>query len=285
MRGGPAFFALLFLAAPAVGQVLPPPQLALGDLHCDSAGVAVAPAKSTCSQAWTLTADPAASADGKATIEWGLACRNVTAEAPASPVPFQPGASVHGNATFTLSADPTARALRPIPCVLRWTLVSTAEGRSSGPDLGFTVTAAYVPGFKVDNEAPRQTAGPQKVIRYPIGITNTGNARTQFVFSFVSKPHGTWSAILPEAVVLDPGQNHTSTFTVATPFHQLYNRDSGDYALRVTASAVDDPGQAGGSQDVQVHADSHGMYVPGPGLASALAAVASAAFARRRQRR
>lgn len=254
--------------------------------------VAVEPGSTVIPIPWTVTfansvAASAALADGGARLTWKLTCPDaITLQTAETPVPLvsQPqDNSVSGIAELGVQASAGAVGMEGIPCVLEATF-SDSRGMASGAgEARVLLVAEYVDGLVAKAPEPRM-GGPQRQVPFPIELSNGGNSRTRVSFELQEDLPGHWNALVPEAVVLEPGEGATAVLTVATPFDMGYNSHGASFLLRVLPAADADPGVKGPPQEVEVRASSKGWYVPGPSPLVALAALALGAALLRRQR-
>jgi hypothetical protein len=280
----------LGLLVPAATAQQPAQTVVIYDLQVGGGPrVAVEPAWSAAPVKWTVSfsnaaAAEAALADGKATLSWSLDCgaHGLRLGNATTPVPPQPGqTTVSGRSVLGIQAAAGTLGMEALPCSLGVRFSDGAGAATGEAEVAFEPTVDFVDGLSVAAPGPRM-AGPQKQIPFAIDLSNGGNSRTRVAFA-MDRPGGQWNAILPETVVLEPGETATAVFTVVTPFHQGYNAEGATFALRVLPSADADPAVAGEPRSVEVHARAEGWYVPGPSLPLALAALAGAALALRRR--
>lgn len=256
----------------------------------DPPRIAVEPGWTPVPTPWTVTfsspaAASAALADGKASITWGLACEGheLRLQNATAPVPFEPGQPrVSGVAVLGLQAAAGTLGMEPLRCALTAAFSDTAGSFAAEASVPVLPVVDFVDALSIAAPTPRM-AGPQKVIYYPLELSNDGNSRTRVTFELGDSPGGMWNAIVPEPVVLGPGAAATATFAVATPFHQGYNSGSATFILRALPSADSDAAVTGAPQDVEVHASTKGWYAPGPSPLLALAVLAGAALVLRRK--
>lgn len=236
---------------------------------------------------WTLTFPNVAVAaeelgtDG-GTIAWSLDCPQPLTMPPTStPVPYTPGEDTYeGRQSLQVAADPAAPGLEAIPC----TLTGDFSGASmqAGGTKEAPLVVAYHADISISVAKANRSAGPQKMIPYPVDVTNNGNARTIVHWELLDSAEGRWALVLPDPVVVEPGQTQTAIVQVATSFHNGYNKDHESFELRARATAAVDPEQSGSSQTFTLGSDVRGWYIPGPSMPLAVLALAGLALMARR---
>jgi len=196
--------------------------------------------------------------------------------------------TVIGTATYQVLADRNATPEQPV-------FVSVmAHGQAIGPTNTPTALAMKSNIMRVrllmDIEAltpqPEGRAGPQKPISFPIEVKNHSNGRVLVTFEIVSADPR-WRAIEPAPLVLDSlgGQSADTThFVVNTPFENGPNDNEATFVVRARTVSALNQSHVGPVVDLTFHAQSDGLYVPGPGLPGAGLAIAAAALARRGRR-
>lgn len=229
---------------------------------------------------WTLTfADPATAAaelSGEPhAITWTLACPEPLAIPPSStPIEFVPAQVEYaGTALLTVQADPAARGVSDIPCQV--TGAFAGNSMQAQDTVEATLVVTYHGALNVTAPVTDRMGAPQKQIRYELTITNQGNARTVVTFEAAALP-GKWQLLLPDPVLLEPGETRTAFVSVATPFDNGYNKGGTDVTIVMTPMSADDPEQVGPATSVELHATVNGLYVPGPPLALLVVALAVA---------
>jgi hypothetical protein len=296
MRAWPSllFLAAVVLGFPPVSAQTEGPALDLAPPStADGGPVALDPDSTALLAGWTYRFPTAASAAATfggqdVVLTWSLSCApeglRLVGDA-TTIIPFVPGQTEYaGVATLAATASQEAPGVVPLACIL------VAHASAATPVLEVEGQAAFSPSvtFRGQIHAEVATAskqaGPQKQIPYGLEITNTGNARTQVTFELVERPdRSKWNALLPEVVLLDPGQSLMAVFTVATPFNQGYNNDDGRYLIRLQPAAAEDPEQVGPTVDVEVHAKVNGWYIPGLSPLALVGILGVAALALRRR--
>lgn len=245
-------------------------------------------AEATLEASWSLHyASPAEAAaalgDGNARLDWSLDCGGNVSLAPTqTPVEHVAGQSAYaGTARLAVRAAATAPGVEDLPCTLTATLATTgSEPREATRELPLRV--AYRGELLATAPTNVRAAGPQKQIPYDIEVTNNGNAPTVVTPSLAQVPTGKWHVVLPDAAVVQPGETIRMVVMVATPYETGFVTGATGIALRLEPSAVQDPEAVGPAVDVALKAQVKGFYVPGPGVAAAVAALAVALLAARR---
>ena len=184
----------------------------------------------------------------------------------------------------------TAPGLRALGIVARVALTNQTGQSTAGPteaSVPFTVTAEYYSVSQVKVPSKLKACNAPCTLEYELGVTNHGNARTQYLFEVVSKPGGDWNAQPPEILLVDsPNSGQGSnvgvvTFKVGVPT----GGGEGAYSVIVKPSAADDPSKTGNPLTVNVLARDTGIVskvTPGPGPLLPLALVGMALVLRRR---
>ncbi|MEK6976630.1 MAG: hypothetical protein AABY18_09840 [Candidatus Thermoplasmatota archaeon] len=236
---------------------------------------------------WTLTFEDAASATeelatNRGSIRWTLECPEpITMEPTAFPLAYTAGvASYEGKATLSVQADPAAVGGKPIACQITGNFTGTSTEVHDTVQAPLVVV--YKGGITVNTIVTEKTGGPQKQIPYPMDITNTGNARTLVTFTMPERPGGRWNVLLPENLLLEPGQTTTAVLVVSTPFKNGYVRGSTDIHLVIGTAHADDPELMGPSTPIDLGAKVKGTYIPGPTLPLLVVALAVVAVRARR---
>jgi hypothetical protein len=228
---------------------------------------------------WTLTfASPVAAAaelSQGAALALTLQCNiPLKAEPVTVTVPYTAGqAEYDGTAEVPIDASDVVGFTRA-ECTASGTFSgasteSTAESNGSLP-------IVFQPAVNVTAGATSLRAGPQKQMRYPIDVRNDGDARVVVRFELSGKaPGGKWAILLPDPVVVDPGQMEVAVITVATPFENGYNKEALDFTVTAVPSPVDEDVE-GGRLVVPLHANVEGFYASGPSFGLALLGLAGA---------
>ncbi len=238
---------------------------------------------------WSLTytnAVVAAQSASQTSISWSLACDEDVRLLDPVPtmVQFAAGEETYtGIAEVRVAAAPTARGDVPMRCTMTGTVTDENGITQATGSVQYSAQIAFQGSIETVVPSGMRQAAPQKQIPYPIEITNTGNSRTQVVFEMVDAPGGKWNAILPEQVVLDPGETRVAVFTVATPFANGFNNGDGSFVVRAIPTSVLNPNVQADPVEIPFQAQVKGWYVPGPSLALlALGIAGLAAVVRRR---
>jgi hypothetical protein len=143
-------------------------------------------------------------------------------------------------------------------------------------------SAQAAASLHVSFQHPAETVGPQKEVPVPIDIQNLQEQRVEVVFEILDGPGGRWHLVLPDAVILEPGETKTVTARVLTTFHDGYVKDHADWMVRATPMQPGTQEPAGEPADLEIGQGVKGWYVPGPSLPLALAALGVAGIVGRR---
>ncbi len=148
------------------------------------------------------------------------------------------------------------------------------------------VVMAWYGKITATTETAVQMAGPQKQISYLITVTNHGNARTAIDWEIVGERPDQGRVVLPDQMILDSANNGgattaTATVTYSTPFDNGDNRVSENFTIRAIPHSTKDAGNTAQGVELELRADTKGVYVPGP-AALLPAALLLAALVRRR---
>lgn len=239
---------------------------------------------------WTYTFPNAAAASaavalGNTTLVWMLGCAEgqVAIVGPAStPIQFTPGSTSYtGTARLSIQATPDTPGLRELACRIEGVAGGSVQTLQATDANDFAMDVAWNGEVTFSSVATRQ-AGPQKQIPYPIEVTNAGNSRVLVSWEALDDPGGRWNILVPEPLTLDAGQTATAIATVATPYDNGYNKDSGTFQIRAVVTSPSDPDLVLASQEIPLGATVRGWYVPGPSPLLAFAALALAGILARR---
>lgn len=236
---------------------------------------------------WTLAFPTAATAATElaqdAAITWAVSCNApIGVVAPPTVVEPSPGtASYSGEAVITLDPEDGTPGVVDITCDITGHFTGATTEASDAVQSTVRVLFDGDVAFVVQDA--QRKSGPQKMIRYPIEVTNNGNARALVSWELLEGPKGRWNVLLPEQVIVLPGETLTAIVAVATPYENGYVSDEADFVLRAQTSSPEDPDQAGPSADLALRAKAEGWYVPGPAPVLVIAALAAAAAIARRR--
>lgn len=292
MRLLPALALSVVLLAPpsALAQEQAEPLLEVGaPFFGEGLAIPVAPDDGLWQVPWSLTfsnAVVAAQSASQVSISWALSCDQDIRLLDPTPTLVQYAAgedSYAGVAELRVTAAPTAQGDVPVRCTMNGTATDENGVMQATDSVEYGALIEFKGSIAVVVSSSMRQAGPQKQIPYPIEITNTGNSRTKVAFEMVDSPKGKWNALVPEQVVLDPGQTLVAIFTVATPFSNGYNNGGESFVVRATPTSVLDSNVQADSVEIPFQAQVKGWYVPGPSMALlALALAGLAAVVRRR---
>lgn len=283
----------LVLPLSATAQELPATMLLTLEMPSmkDGVDIPVSPTVGELLVPWRLEFQNAATALASATeiaITWTLSCDDagITLVNPqATTLTFVPGqATYQGSATLPIAATPETVGDVTVRCTLAGLARDSNGAMQAGDDVEFTALVQALPRIEATVPDVQRQAGPQEQIPYPIAIKNVGNSRVQVRFEVVRMSSGKWNILVPETLALDPGMQGIAIVTVATPFHNGYNKGSEAFALRAIPTSLGDTQVQGEAVPLEFHSHVRGWYVPGPSpmlLAAGLAGLA-ALVARRR---
>lgn len=277
---------VVLLVLPVVSAQQPTVTVALPFL-ADGGRIAVDPGVSNLTAPWTYSFAPGASPPaGNTTLSWSLQCGEggVSLIGPAlTPIAFQPGVQQYtGRANLSVHASPEAPGVVALNCTLAAASAAAGTALAANGSRAFNPEVAYRAELVVEVPVKLKQAGPQKMIPYAVELHNQGNARTVVHFEATSEPHGKrWNLLLPDAVVLDPGDRATAIVNVATPYKNLWNNEQGAYSVLALPSAAADSDEKGDPVNIVLMARARGWYIPGPSPLLMLAALAGAALLQR----
>lgn len=235
---------------------------------------------------WVLAFPSAAHASAElaqdAAITWTVAC-DAPLGVSVPPTLLEPVAgqdAYSGEAVITLDPRDDTPGVVDITCDVTGQFTGATTQATDTIQAAVQVLFDAQVAFEVQDEA--RESGPQKIIRYPIAVTNGGNAAALVNWDILERPAGRWNLVLPDPVVLAPGENVTVHVLVATTFENGYVSDKAAFTLQAFASAAFDPDQVGPRVDLTLQATAKGWYIPGPSPALLVGAMAAlAALARR----
>lgn len=234
-----------------------------------------------------LTAAASGIVVGEAQITWSLTCPEAIhlLDPKSTTIVLDPvQARYTGTAALSLQADPTTPGLKLLECELQG-LVGAGEPTLEAGDVNVVnLYAAWQSNFTVTATQASRMAGPQKQSAYPLEIANHGNTPMTFRWDVADPPGAGWSLILPEPIVVDPGQSATVMMVLATPFHNGYNKGSTEFEVRAIASPVQDSDLTAEPQAIRLGAQVRGWYVPGPSFALVALALGLCSIAARASR-
>jgi len=222
---------------------------------------------------------------GNATLSFTVLCEHPLAAEPSTQaLVLEPAQDTYeGTATVHVTLPDSVAGIQDVLCDVTG-VFQGARGRSE--DTGqVTVPVRYQSAIEAVALTPTRQAGPQKQIPYPVEVTNHGLDRVELTFDVAKKPGGRWHVLVPERMVLDPGQTATAIVVVATPFENGYVRDDAEFVLRILPAAVGEDAEeapSGTPVEVPLKAHAEGFYIPGSGVPAALLGLALLAVLRRR---
>jgi hypothetical protein len=286
--------ASLFVAVPASAQAeTVPPKLLLDEVAtADRGPIALAPGLSALVVPWTYRFDnaaaaPAAFGDGNVTLSWTLACEASgvrLVDPPVTSIAFVPNqAEFHGVASLPITAAADTPGQVPLDCQLDGHASSATPTMEADASAAFRPEAAFRGEIRVAVPDASKRSGPQKQIGYEVEVENLGNSITSVLFEVLEGNHGKWIALLPDPLVLRPGETDSVSFVVATPYHTGYVSDATDYRVRAVPVSYQDKTFLGPPQEVEFHAIAQGWYVPGVSPLMLLGILAFAALVARKR--
>lgn len=288
-----AMASLLLPAASAQVERLPP-QLTLDEVAtADRGPIPLEPALTALVVPWIYRFDnalaaPAAFGNGNVTLRWSLDCGDSgvrLVDPPVTLLAFVPNqAEYQGTATLPVTAAIDTPGQVPLACALDAHASAAVPSMETNASAAFQPEAAFRGEIRVAAPEPSKKTGPQKQMGYQIEVENLGNSVTHVRFEVLEGNRGKWQALLPDPLVLDPGDTGTVNFVVATPYGNGYVSDATDFRVRVVPVSAQDKTLTGPAHEVEFHAVAQGWYVPGPSPFLVLGVLVLAALALRQRR-
>lgn len=240
------------------------------------------------SWSYTFPNPPAAAASGivlgDAVIAWSLTCsERIRLLDPMTTTIVLDPLQTHyeGTTRLALRANQGTPGLVALACDLQGHVGAGQPSLEADDAHAVSLYAEWQSNFTATATHTNRLTGPQKQTTYPIDITNQGNTPMAFRTELADRPNKGWNVLLPEPVVVVPGESATVLVSLATPFHNGYNKGSTDFEVLVLASPVEDPSQTAGPQVIQLGGQVRGWYVPGPSPALLVVALGLGLLMRR----
>lgn len=254
------------------------------------AGLPAQPDGTAVEVAWTYRFSAAAFGAGQAAteasrIDWTLACDSGQVLLLNASTPLEPDNWDEVRGTSRLEATATPETLDGTACTLTGQPVSDSPAVPGGN--AHTVEVAmpirFHPRLTLEVMGADRQASPQKQIPFPVEMTNHGNARTVVLLEVLQEPQGKWAVLLPDPIVLEPGEARLAIVNVATPFENGWVSEDGPVVVQATPVLARDNAVRGEPIRLEMHASAKGWYVPGPSAGLVLGGLALLAVAARRR--